>query len=199
VKEILLATRNKDKVEEISEILAGLAVRIRTLSEFPDLPEVVEDGKSFEENAKKKAVAVARETGLLSLADDSGLVVPALGGEPGIFSSRFAGEDATYEKNWKLLLSKMENVPDENRMAYFVCVAVLGEGEKAVAVAEGRCQGKILRGPKGNGGFGYDPVFLYPPAGLTFAELPGEEKNRVSHRAAAMRKIRDILEDRLRG
>jgi XTP/dITP diphosphohydrolase len=198
LKEILLATRNEDKVKEISAIMAGLPIRLRTLREFPDLPEVIEDGKSFEENASKKALAISRGTGLPALADDSGLVVPALGGEPGIFSSRYAGEGVTYEQNWKLLLSKMENVPEENRVAYFVCVAVLGEGEKAVAVAEGRCQGKILRGPKGEGGFGYDPVFLYPPSGLTFAELPGEEKNRVSHRALAMKKIRDLLEDRLR-
>ncbi|MFH1277639.1 MAG: RdgB/HAM1 family non-canonical purine NTP pyrophosphatase [Candidatus Eisenbacteria bacterium] len=192
--EVVLATHNRDKVKEITRILGDLPVRFRTAGEWPDIPEVEEDRDTFEGNAAKKALALAEGTGLLALADDTGLVVPALGGEPGVYSSRYAGEDVTYEENWRKLLSRMENLPEEERGAYFLCVAVLASPEGVVGTAEGRCDGMILRKPRGEGGFGYDPVFLHPPTGRTFAELRVEEKNRVSHRALAMEGIKPALE-----
>jgi XTP/dITP diphosphohydrolase len=197
--DLLLATRNRDKVAEIVRILEGLPLRIRTPEEFPALPEVEEDGATFLENAAKKAVVLARGSGLLALADDTGLVVPALGGEPGIRSSRYAGEDVTYEDNCRLLLARMADIPEVRRGAYFVSVAAVADPEGFVGSAEGRCEGVILREPRGRGGFGYDPVFLHVPSGKTFAELTIEEKNRVSHRAAALRGIRGTLEARIAG
>jgi XTP/dITP diphosphohydrolase len=197
VTELLLATRNRDKVREIAAILRDPGVRFRTADEFPEAPEVEEDGETLEENAAKKALALARSTGLLSLADDTGLFVPALGGEPGVRSSRYAGEDATYADNCRLLLTRMERVPDGERGAAFVCVAVLADPGGVVGRAEGRCEGTILRSSRGGGGFGYDPIFLHPPTGKTLAELSLEEKNRVSHRALAMRGIKPVLEARI--
>lgn len=197
--ELVLATRNRDKVREISAILAGLALALRTPDDFPAAPEVEEDGETLLANAEKKARALADCTGLLSLADDTGLVVPALGGEPGVRSSRYAGEDVTYEDNRRLLLARMSEVPDAERGAAFVCAAVLADRSGIVARAEGRCEGRIVRAARGRGGFGYDPVFLHPPTGLTFAELPEAEKNRVSHRALALRAIKPALEARIAG
>lgn len=191
--DLVLATHNRDKVREIVRILGDLPVRYRTADEWPDIPEVDEDRDTFEGNAAKKAVTLAWGTGLLALADDTGLVVPALGGEPGVYSSRYAGEDVTYEENWRKLLARMEDLPDGARGAHFLCVAVLASPEGVVGTAEGRCDGVILRAPRGEGGFGYDPVFLHPPTGKTFAELPLEEKNRVSHRALAMERIKSVL------
>lgn len=195
--EILLATRNRDKIREITRIFEDLPVRLRTPYEFDDLPDVEEDGETFEENAAKKAAVLAARTGLFVVADDTGLVVPALGGEPGVYSARYAGEDVTYEENWRKLLEKMEPLTDEKRGAYFLCVAVFAGPDGPIDTAEGRCDGLILREPRGEGGFGYDPVFLHPPSGKTFAELSLEEKNRVSHRALAMREIRRKVEAHL--
>lgn len=195
--EVLLATRNRDKVREITRILGDLPVRFRTADEWPDIPEVVEDRDTCEGNATKKATALAGATGLLALADDTGLVVPAIGGEPGVYSSRYAGEDVSYEANWRKLLTRMDGLRDGERGAYFLCVVVLASPSGVVGVSEGRCEGSILRAPRGEGGFGYDPVFLYPPSGMTFAELPLDEKNRVSHRALAMEGIRPALRARL--
>ncbi|MFH1680335.1 MAG: RdgB/HAM1 family non-canonical purine NTP pyrophosphatase [Candidatus Eisenbacteria bacterium] len=197
MKELLLATRNRDKVREIARILGDLPVRLRTPDEFPGVPEVEEDGETFEENAAKKALTVAMHSGLLSLADDTGLVVPSLGGEPGVRSSRYAGEGVSYEDNWRKLLARMAGLPDAERGACFICVAVLADPGGVVGSAEGRCEGTILREPRGEGGFGYDPVFLHAPSGKTFAELTIEEKNLVSHRAAAMRRIKGMLEARI--
>jgi XTP/dITP diphosphohydrolase len=197
MRDLLLATRNRDKVREIERILDGLPLRVRTMDEFPDLPDVEEDGETFEENAAKKALSAARGSGLLALADDTGLVVPALGGEPGVRSSRYAGENVTYEDNRRKLLERMADLPDEKREASFVCTAVVADARGIVLRAEGTCEGRILRAPRGDGGFGYDPVFFHPPTGKTFAELAIEEKNRVSHRAFAMRAIRGMLEARI--
>jgi len=197
VIEILLATGNRDKVREIEAILGDLPVTFRSAGEFDGLPEVDEDGETFEENAAKKATVLAAHAGLLALADDTGLVVPALGGEPGLYSSRYAGEGATYADNRQKLLSRIEGVADGERGACFLCVAVLAGPDGLIESREGRCEGVILRAPRGEGGFGYDPLFLHPPTGKTFAELSLEEKNEVSHRARAMRRMRGVIEARL--
>lgn len=194
MRELLLATRNRDKVEEICAILSDLPFLILTPDDFPDLPEVEEDGETLEENASKKALVLAECSGLLSLADDTGLIVPALDGAPGVHSSRYAGEDVTYEENRNKLILEMKDIPDGSRGAYFACVAAVAEPEGIVGVAEGRCEGIILREARGEGGFGYDPIFLYEPEGKTFGELPAEEKNRISHRAIAMQEIRRTLQ-----
>ncbi len=189
MREIVLATRNPDKAAEIRKILEGF--KLLTLDEFPEAPEVEETGGTLEENAVLKARAIARHTGLISLGDDSGLEVEALGGKPGVRSARFAGEDASYEDNNRLLLELMEG--QDNRRARFRCViAVCGPALPPITV-EGVCPGRITRSPRGSGGFGYDPVFLVEGTDKTFAELSGDEKNSLSHRADALRKIRDRL------
>jgi len=190
---VVLATKNKDKVFEIEKILAGLDVELLTLEDFPDCPDTIEDGKTFEENAIKKAKTVFDYTGFPSLADDTGLEVDALDGEPGVYSARFSGEDANYSKNNDKLLNVLKNVPDEKRDAQFRCVAVF-LNEHIKETAEGICRGKILKELRGDKGFGYDPLFLYEPLGLTFAEISVEEKNKISHRSKAFNNMRKIIE-----
>ncbi|MBN1825318.1 MAG: RdgB/HAM1 family non-canonical purine NTP pyrophosphatase [Candidatus Eisenbacteria bacterium] len=192
--DLLLATRNRDKVEEIRSILRGLPLRLRTVDEFPGLPEVDEDRDTLKGNAEKKALVLAQRSGKAALADDTGLFVPALGGAPGVFSSRYAGEDASYEENRRKLIHEMRSVPDDERGAYFLCVAAVATPEGVVGTAEGRVDGSILRADRGEGGFGYDPVFYFPPLRRTFGEIGPEEKNRISHRAAAMRAVRPVIE-----
>jgi XTP/dITP diphosphohydrolase len=159
--------------------------------------EVDETGGSFAENARLKAVAYARASGLPTLADDSGLEVDALGGEPGIHSARYAGSGASDEKRYRLLLEKLQGVPWEKRTARFRCVIAVVTPEGQIHTAEGACEGIIAFVPKGEHGFGYDPVFYFPEYGMTMAELPLEIKNQVSHRARAMQGAREILEERL--
>jgi len=194
MREILLATKNRDKVREITKIFGDLPLKIRAAADFPDLPDVVEDGETLQENAAKKARVLAEKTGMLAVADDTGLFVPALDGEPGVYSARYAGEKATYEDNCLKLLRRMERLEGDARAAYFSCVGVVA-GEGVFLSAEGRVDGTILREPRGEEGFGYDPIFLHPPSGRTFAELSLDEKNRISHRALAMRGIRQALEE----
>ncbi|MEW6247130.1 MAG: XTP/dITP diphosphatase [Nitrospirota bacterium] len=193
IKELVLATRNKDKGRELTALLADLGVVIRTLVEFPDAPEVIEDGETCEANAVKKAVAIARYTGLPAVADDTGLEVEALGGRPGVYAARYAGEDATYEDNWRKLLRELEGVPREKRWARFVTVAALAEPNGSVRTETGSLEGFIAEKPAGTEGFGYDPVFYVPELGKTLAELSSDEKNRISHRARAFAKVREIL------
>ncbi len=193
IKELVLATRNKDKGKELAALLADLGVVIRTLVEFPDAPEVIEDGETCEANAVKKAVAIARYTGLPAVADDTGLEVEALGGRPGVYAARYAGEDATYEDNWRKLLRELEGVPREKRRARFVTVAALAEPNGSVRTETGSLEGFIAETPAGTEGFGYDPVFYVPELGKTLAELSSDEKNRISHRARAFAKVREIL------
>jgi XTP/dITP diphosphohydrolase len=194
IQELVLATRNRDKGKEIAALLGDLGIRVRTLAEFPDMPEVVEDGATCEANAVKKAQATCRHIGLPSVADDTGLMVDALEGRPGVFAARYAGEGASYEDNWRKLLRELAGVPRTRRTARFITVAALARarGEK-VEVVEGILDGLITEDPRGSGGFGYDPVFLLPDLGRTLAELTPAEKNRVSHRARAFAKMRDIL------
>lgn len=191
--QIVIASRNKKKIEELKRILKGLPIEILSVNDFPNLEEVVEDGNSFEENALKKARYVYQKTGLSALADDSGLEVEALGGRPGVFSARYAGENATDEDNVNKLLVEMKEVPDDKRNARFVCCIafVSSKGEEKVFL--GYAKGKITREPRGKLGFGYDPVFIPEGYKLTFAELLPEEKDRLSHRRKALDKLKKYL------
>lgn len=194
---LVAATRNRGKVREISEALSGLGVELIPFDELPDPPQIEEEGETYEENAAHKALTVARHTGLPAVADDSGLEVEALGGAPGVRSARFAGEKASDEERIAKLLKLLEGLPLKRRRARFVCVIALATPDGRVELFRGECYGYIAEEPKGKGGFGYDPVFLVPEYGKTFAELGLEVKNRISHRARALRKLRSFLEGRL--
>jgi XTP/dITP diphosphohydrolase len=197
ITEILLATRNSDKVRELTALLGDLGLRIRTLADFPTAPEVEEDGETCEANALKKARAIASATGLLSVADDTGLEVDALGGRPGVFAARYAGEGATYEDNCRKLIKELDGVPQARRTARFVTVAALAMPGGETRVATGTLAGVIAEACAGSQGFGYDPVFFVPDLGRTLAELTAEEKNRVSHRAKAFMNLRAVLLDEI--
>lgn len=196
-QELVLATRNRHKGAELAALLADLPIRIRTMDEFPDVPDVIEDGETCQANAIKKAQVVSQATGLLAVADDTGLEVDALGGRPGVFAARYAGEQATYEDNWRKLLLEMAGVPRDRRTAHFVTVAAIASPSQTVEVATGQLDGLITEQPVGARGFGYDPVFYVPEVGRTLAELSSEEKNRISHRAKAFAQVRDLLQNRL--
>ncbi|MHC9064439.1 XTP/dITP diphosphatase [Nitrospira sp. CMX1] len=194
IKELVLATRNPDKGRELGALLGGLGIHIRTLAEFPTVPEVEEDGTTCEANAIKKAREVAKSTGLPSVADDTGLEVDALGGRPGVFAARYAGEHATYEDNCRKLLSELEGVPKGARHARFLTVAAIAFPSGAIHVTQGNLEGAITDHPIGDRGFGYDPVFLVPEFGKTLAQLTIDEKNCISHRAKAFARVRAWLE-----
>lgn len=191
---LVVATRNKGKILEITALLAGLVDKISGATDFADFPETVEDGNTFEENALKKAREAARYSGLPALADDSGLVVDALNGRPGVFSARYAGVSANDTANNALLLEECQNVPDGNRQAAFVCVLAYVTPEGGEQLFTGRIAGKILSAARGAGGFGYDPLFLVDGFERSMAELTLAEKNKVSHRAQAFGKFREYLE-----
>jgi len=195
ITEIALATHNPDKRVEIAALLADLGMTVRTLAEFPEAPAVVEDGKTCEANAVKKARAIADHTGLTAVADDTGLEVDALDGRPGVYAARYAGMRASYEDNWKKLLRELEAVPMEQRAARFLTVvAIARPAAEHVDTVEGVLKGFIARQPAGSAGFGYDPVFFVPELGKTLAELAPSEKNRVSHRAKAFAKAKVVLQ-----
>src|SRR5512134_2175681 len=196
-RELVLATRNRHKKAELAALLADLPIRLHTMEEFPDVPDVVEDGATCEANAIKKARAVSEATGLLAVADDTGLEVDALGGRPGVFAARYAGPQATYEDNWKKLLREMAGVPSNRRTARFVTVAAVASPSESVEVTSGQLDGLITEEPAGARGFGYDPVFYVPELGKTPAQLSSEEKNRISHRAKAFAQVRELLQNRL--
>ncbi|MCD6360437.1 MAG: RdgB/HAM1 family non-canonical purine NTP pyrophosphatase [Armatimonadetes bacterium] len=183
----MLATANRHKVKELRALLAGLDVDIGHLGEMDDPPDIEEPHDTFAENALEKALVVARLSGHWALADDSGLMVDALGGAPGVKSARYAGEDATDEQLVAKLLSELEGVPEPRRTAHFVCALVLASPEGELGRWEGRVDGLITTRPQGENGFGYDPVFWYPPAGVTFAQMAPADKNAVSHRGRALR------------
>ena len=190
---MVVATGNRHKVEEIRAMLADLPVAVRSLAEFPGAPAVVEDGRTYRENALKKAWSAAQFTGKPALADDTGLEVDALGGRPGLYAARFAGEGCTFADNIKKLLHLLEGVPPQRRGARFVCVLALVDPSGREQVVEGELNGRITEAPAGGGGFGYDPVFYVPEVGKTLAELTLEAKNRISHRGQALAKVREIL------
>ena len=193
--EIVLATRNKKKIEEIRRIVVELPITILSLDQFPDFPETVEDQDTFEGNAEKKAVEVCRFTGKPALADDSGLEVDALGGAPGVYSARYAGDSGSGadQKNYEKVLSELQNVPDDKRTAQFVCCLALAFPEDDVILFLGYAKGSISRNPKGISGFGYDPIFIPEGKSLTFAEMSGAEKDKLSHRGKALEKLVEFL------
>ena len=193
IRELVLATRNRNKVIELVALLGDLGIKIRTLDEFPDAPDVVEDGDTCEANAVKKARAIAESTGLPAVADDTGLEVDALGGRPGVYAARYAGEDATYEDNCRKLLRELTGVPREQRTARFLTVAAIALPLDGIRVAQGTLEGVIAEEASGTLGFGYDPVFLIPELGKTLAQLPADQKNTISHRAKAFAKVREML------
>jgi XTP/dITP diphosphohydrolase len=195
VNRIVLASRNWGKIKEIKAMLEDLGISFLSLNDYPDIPEIVEDGKSFLENAIKKARAVAESTGEIVLADDSGLGVEALGGAPGIYSARYAGEDGNDEKNIQKLLDDMKDIASGNRGATFRCVLVLYPVNGHYEVFEGYWEGSIAEKPVGQSGFGYDPVFFLTEEGVTVAQLSPEVKNRISHRAQAFAKLKAKLRE----
>ena len=192
--EVIVATRNKGKIREIRDALKGLDLRIYGLSDFPDVPEIEEDGHSFAENALKKARFYAKYFGKLTLADDSGIEVDSLKGLPGVYSARYAGERASSQENNQKLLREIQGVPISKRGARFKCFIAVKSPDGREAIAEGSCKGRIGFKEKGRRGFGYDPLFILPKYGKTMAELSLEEKNRVSHRGRALKKIRRIIQ-----
>lgn len=194
MKKIVFASRNRGKIEEIRTLLAESGVALKSLEDYPALPDILEDGKSFLENALKKARAISELTGETVLADDSGLEVAALDGAPGIYSARYAGYSADDGKNILKLLSNLEGVPPEDREAAFRCILVLYRPDGRYDVFDGMWEGRIAEAPAGKGGFGYDPVFYLPERGVTAAELPAGVKNRISHRAMAAEKLKVWLQ-----
>ncbi|MDH3567049.1 MAG: XTP/dITP diphosphatase [Desulfobacteraceae bacterium] len=186
---LVIATRNKGKTKEIKDLLRDFPVDIKNIDDFGPIPHLEEDGATFDENAYKKASFAARILGLPALADDSGLTVEALNGAPGVHSARYAGENATDEQRYLKLLSEMEKM--SNRKAAFECVISIAVPTGPALTYEARCEGLITQVPAGSNGFGYDPVFYYPPYKKTFAELTRQEKNRVSHRGKALSELKD--------
>lgn len=190
---IVFASRNEGKIKEIRKMLEGMDIELASLNNYDNAPEVVEDGESFLENALKKARIVSELTGETVLADDSGLQVDILGGEPGIYSSRYAGENATDAENNKKLLAKLKGVPQENRCASFCCILVLYRTDGSYDCFEGKWRGIIIDEPRGSNGFGYDPIFMVPDLKMTAAELPAEIKNKISHRGQAFAQLKKSL------
>lgn len=186
---LVIATGNPGKTAEIRDLLRGFPINIKNLDDFGPIPPVVEDGDTFDENAYKKASFVSKILGLPALADDSGLVVEALGGAPGVYSARYAGENATDTQRHTKLLEEMKG--HTNRQAAFECVISLAVPTGAALTYEGSCEGLIAEKPSGDGGFGYDPVFYYPPLKKTFGELSREEKSRISHRGKALGELKE--------
>jgi len=191
---LVLGTRNRKKREEIVEILDGLGLEFGDLNQWPDLPEVEEDGVTFEANARKKATEIAKALSHWVVGEDSGLVVPALAGRPGVYSARYAGRQGDDQANNQKLLAELAPLPDDRRAAYYVCTAALADPKGEVqAVVEGRSHGVIIREPRGSGGFGYDPLFLVPEYHRTFGELSPRVKHALSHRARALAQLRPVL------
>jgi len=184
---LVIATRNHGKIHEIGELLKNFPLKLKNLDDFGSIPDVIEDGDTFDENAYKKASFTARILGLPALADDSGLLVEALGGAPGIHSARYAGENATDEQRCSKILHKMEG--QTNRKAAFECVISIAVPSGLALTYEARCEGLVAMRPAGLNGFGYDPIFYYPPLKKTFAELSRAEKSQISHRGKALREL----------
>lgn len=189
---LVIATRNRGKTAEIRDLLQGFPMEVQDLSDFGPIPEVEEDGQTFDENAYKKSSFTARVLGYPALADDSGLAVAALNGAPGVLSARFGGEGLSDADRCRKLLAEMKGRSD--RRAAFECVLSLAVPSGPALTYEGRCEGLLTEAPAGANGFGYDPIFFYPPSGKTFAQLTREEKNRISHRGKALQELRAEFE-----
>ena len=188
--EILIATKNSGKVREIKNVLTGLNIKILSLNDFPDIPKIEENGKTYQENALKKAVDISKYTGEICLADDSGLEIEYLKGKPGIYTSRWGNTD---EEGINKVLNLLKNIPEDKRNAKFVCALVLVFPGGKIYTVRGECKGKISLFPKGEHGFGYDPIFLIPQYNKTFAELGDIIKNNISHRGKALKKMCKII------
>ena len=193
---LLLATTSRGKVREQRLAIAGLETDIVTLAEFPEVEPPEEPGPSFEANASTKALYYHRATGLAAVAEDAGLEVDALDGEPGVHSARWLGEETPYAVKNERLLERLRGLPEEKRTARYVSAIALAEGDEVVFTTRQTCEGRIALRASGEKGFGYDPVFFFPPLGATFAEVSAEEKERVSHRGKAMAELRRYLERR---
>ena len=198
MRKILVASTNPGKLKELREMLDG-DIEWVGLSDFPSVTEIEEDGKTFAENARKKAIGYAKATGLWTLADDSGLVIDALGGEPGVKSARFSGDKDKNRglldhKNMAKVLKLLQDVPKEKRTARFMCRLCLASPEKVLIETEGKLEGVIAESEAGENGFGYDPIFFVPELNKTVAQMTSEEKNAISHRGSAIRKFKPLLE-----
>jgi len=191
--ELVIATRNKDKLREIKALLKGLSVEVFSLDSFKGVPEVIEDKKTFEENAVKKAVQVSKFLKKFAVADDSGLEVEYLNGDPGVYSARFSGKGATYKSNNEKLLGLLKKVPLAKRKACFKCVIAMADKGRIIGVAEGVCKGRICFKSKGNNGFGYDPVFMPNGYKKTFAQMSAFQKNKISHRSKALAETKNVI------
>ena len=194
LRKLFLASGNPGKVREFQVLAVGRALEVQLLPDFADIPEFDENAPSFGENATGKALYYSRQCREMVFADDSGLVVPALFGAPGVLSARYAGPGASNEQRIAKLLDELRNKKGAERAAYFVCVVAAAHEGRAVAIVSARVDGEILAAPLGTGGFGYDPVFLFPQLGKSFAELRPEEKNQFSHRGKAFRRLMEALE-----
>ncbi len=193
-KQIVIGTKNKDKLRELQALLKGTGVNVLSLRDFPHCPEAHENGRTFEANARKKARLYSKHTKMLTIADDSGLMVSTLKGKPGVYSARFAGPGCNYEDNNRKLLRLLKNLPRSKRKAKFVCVIAIYDKGKFIKAVRGECRGSIAAEIKGKNGFGYDPVFIPEGFSKTYAELKPAAKNRVSHRGKALRAaVKEIL------
>lgn len=195
MKRLLIASNNQGKIREFKRMLGGFYDEVLSLRDAGIKADVVEDGTTFYENAKKKAVEISLLTDCDVMSDDSGLSVDCLGGAPGVYSARFSGENATDEKNNELLVEKVSHFASTERTARYICALVLARNGKEVLHCEGSCEGLIITEPKGENGFGYDPYFYYPPLGKTFAEIDMDLKNTLSHRALALKKLQEMLKE----
>jgi XTP/dITP diphosphohydrolase len=194
ITELVVATKNKKKLQEIRELLKDLPLRVTSLEDYPGAPRIVEDGRTFEQNAIKKAATIALYTRKLVLGEDSGLEVKVLHNRPGVYSARYVGEGATDLKNNRKLLSELKGVPLKKRGGRYRCAVALADGRGLIGVVSGTCSGRIALQPKGTFGFGYDPLFLIEKFGKTFAQLGPEIKHAMSHRFRALKKARGLME-----
>lgn len=194
MKEVIIATKNRGKAREFEAIFARRGIIVRTMLDYPELADVEETGKSFEENAILKAEALSMQLKKPVIGDDSGLMVDALDGKPGIYSARYAGEEKNDEANIDKVLNELKDIPTDDRTARFYCaLAMAVPGQKTITVS-GTCEGRILEERIGTNGFGYDPIFYLPEKNLSMAELSSSEKNEISHRANALKKLDEILD-----
>lgn len=192
--ELVVATKNKKKLQEIRDILSGLGLKITSIVDYPNLPRIIENGKTFKSNAAKKALKIGSHLHKLTMGEDSGLCVNALAGRPGIYSSRFSGKNKSDAQNNAKLLRLLEGLPMSKRRSHYTCAVALADGKSLISVVEGKCFGMIARELKGSHGFGYDPLFLIPRYKKTFGQLGEGIKHKMSHRYKALKQIRRIIE-----
>lgn len=198
MKEIIIATKNKGKAKEFAELFGPLGFKVKTLLDYPDAPDIEETGKTFTENALLKAQGIAKLYQKIVIADDSGLVIDALNGRPGVYSARYAGEEKNDKANIQKVLSEMKDIPHDKRTAHFHCTLALVQPGTAPITVDGICEGLILTEKRGNNGFGYDPIFYVPQLDKTMAEMTPEEKNKISHRGNAIRALYEIIQEAMK-